>query len=268
VHDLRNDQEFVHLASSAQAAEVVRETLRRLGRHETVLAMADSFAEGPLRDVAAGADSRLEWYKRINPELVADELPGDDSDLWQRVHASPADVLLWHGPHPVERVFAIRACWHLRDMPERVYEVALAATGRRWRGGRDRPAFYDAVGIAGPKATVQAWDQRAKVVDVFQRAECWERLRSEQGDWIRVLDGEAIVQLPVTAYDSLVAEACAGGEWKASSRVVGEIIAEHPISLSLLTWRIRELLRSGQLEGRGEHGRIGVPAELRSVSPR
>ena len=166
VRDIRKDQEFVHLASGAQAAGVVRETLRRLGRHENVLAMADSFAEGPLKDVDAGADSRVDWYKRINPELVADALAGDDSDLWERVHASPADVMLWHGPHPVERIFAIRACWHLRDIPERVYEVALAATGSRWRGGRDRPAFYDAVAIAGPKATVTAWEQRAKIVDV------------------------------------------------------------------------------------------------------
>jgi Protein of unknown function len=67
--------------------------------------------------------------------------------------------------------------------------------------------------------------------DVSERAQRWERLRSEPGDWIRVLDGEAIVQLPVTAYDTVVVAAWAGGEWRASSRVVGEIIAEHPVGL-------------------------------------
>jgi hypothetical protein len=267
VHDRLEDQEFVHLASGAQAAEVVRETLRLLGRHENVLAMADAFAEGPLEDVDAGADSRVDWYKRINPELSADALPADDSDLWERVRARAADVMLWHGPHPVERIFAIRACWHLRDRPGRVHEVALAATGSRWREGRSRPAFYDAVAIAGSNATVRAWEQRAKIVDVSERAQRWERLRSEPGDWIRVLDGETIVKLPVTAYDTVVLEACADSEWRSSSRVVGEIIAEHPIGLGFLTWRIRELLGAGELEGRGGRGPIGLPDELRSVRP-
>jgi hypothetical protein len=262
----RGDQAFIHLASGEQAAAVVEETLRQLDRHETVIAMVDAFTEGPLSDVDSGAELRTEWYKRLQPELAADELPGDDSDLWEEVRASSENVMLWHGPHPIERIFALRACWQLRDMPERLYEVVLAATGQRWRGGRERPAFYDAVPIAGPTATVPAWSQRTKVIDVSERAERWENLRSEPGEWIRVLDGETIRRLPVTAFDTDLVDACRLGEWTASRLVVGRIIAAHPIGLSLLAWRVRELLRTGKLEGRGEDGQIGLPAELRSIS--
>lgn len=224
--------------------------------------MRDSFTEGPLGDVDAGAASRTEWYRRINPEL--EELPGDDADVWEWVHATSAGVVLWHGPHPVERIFAVRACWHLRDEPERVYEVALSPTGRQWRGV-ERPAFYDAIAIAGSKATIPAWDQRAKVIDVSERAKRWEELRDQPGDLIRVLDGEAIVALPVTAFDDAIVKACSG-EWTDSLRLTGRIIAENPLGLSLLTWRIRELLRSGTLEGRGDRNRIGLPTEVHPLN--
>ena len=257
-------EEFVHLASGVQAREVVRETLRQLGRHEAVIGMRDSFTEGPLADVDAGAASRTEWYRRINPGLPPEELPDNDADLWDRLRVSSAGVMLWHGPHPVERIFAIRACWHLRNEPKRVYEVALSPAGQQWRGV-ERPAFYDAVAIAGPKATIPAWAQRAKVIDVSERAKRWEELRGQPGGWIRVLDGEAIVALPVTAFDDAIVKACAG-EWTDSLHLTGRIIAENPLGLSLLTWRIRELLRSGTLEGRGDRNRIGLPAEVRPLS--
>jgi hypothetical protein len=258
---------FLHLASGPQAGEVIEETLRRLGRHEAVIAMRDSFAEGPLGDVDQGAASRVDWYKRINPELPEEELLLlGDSDLWEEVRRSPADVMLWHGPHPVERIFAIRACWHLRERPGRVHEVALPPSGRHWRSGR-RPAFYDAIAIGGPNETVPAWDLRAKVTDVSARAKRWEELRAQSGDWIRVLDGEAIVQLPVTAYDAAIVDACADGSWTDSLLLTGRIIADNPIGLSLLTWRIRELLGAGALEGRGERNRIGLPSEVRPVGP-
>ena len=151
----------------------------------------------------------------------------------------------------------------LREQPERVHEVALRASGIQWRGV-NRPSFYDAVALAGPDRTYGAWDLRAKVTDVAARAKRWEELRSQSGDWIRVLDGEAIVQLPITAHDPTVLEACAG-DWADSTLLVGRILghADNPIGLSLVTWRIRQLLRVGALEGRGESRRFGLPSEVR-----
>jgi hypothetical protein len=224
--------------------------------------MRDSFTEGPLGDVDTGAASRTEWYRRINPALEA--VPGDDANLWERVRSSGAPAMLWHGPHPVERIFVLRACWYLRDAPERVYEVSLSPGDRQSTGGGERPAFYSAVAIAGPKVTVPAWDHRAKVIDVSERAKRWEELRDQPGDWIRILDGETVVALPVTTFDARVVEACSR-EWTASLRLTAAIIAENPIGLSLLTWRIRELLRSGAIEGRGDPNQIGLPTEVRTL---
>jgi hypothetical protein len=258
------DDAFVHMTSGAQTATVVEETLRRLGREEPVVSMRDSFEAGPLGDVDAGARSRIEWHARLRgepvPENEAREL--HDADLWQRVRGMTVDVMLWHGPHPAERIFALRACWHLRDQPERLHEVALRATGRTWRGSA-RPAFYDALGIVGPNEAVPAWERRARVVDVPERAKRWEELRDKPGEWVRVLEGEEIRELPLTAWDREIIEACSGDDWADSLKLSARIIANNALWLSLVSWRIRELLRTGVLEGRGPENRIGLPTDLR-----
>lgn len=262
-------QVFLHLASGSSAADVIQETVRRLGRDEVVVGMRDAFAEGPLQDADDGAASRIEWWNRLhgNARDDAEAMEFDDADIWAQVRTAPGDVMLWHGPHPVERIFALRACWHLRDRPERVHEVALVASGRQWKAGV-RPAFYDAVPIVGPAETVQAWDRRARVMDVAARAKQWEELRGRAGDWIRVLDGENIEHRPVTAYDAELVKVCTNGEWTPSLRMVARVLADNPTTDSLLCWRVRELLRAGTLEGRGDENRIGLPDEVRHATAR
>jgi hypothetical protein len=173
---------FLHLASGSSAADVVRETLRRLRRDEGVVGMRDAYVEGPLQDADEGGTLRVDWWSRLRgkPMDTTEARALDDGDVWAEVRSSPNDVMLWHGPHPVERIFALRACWHLRDQPDRVYEVALPATGRHWKGVM-RPAFYDAVPVVGPNETVPAWERRAKVTDVSACAQRWETLRARAG---------------------------------------------------------------------------------------
>ena len=75
-----------------------------------------------------------------------------------------------------------------------------------------------------------------------------------------------VVPHPVTAYDADVVKMCAGGAWSESSRITGRILADNPIWLSVLVWRIRELIQTGTLECRGEDNQIGLPSEIRLVS--
>jgi hypothetical protein len=224
----------------------------------------DSLSEGPLHDVDAGGALRRDWYKRINPQLSDEDLQLlDDSELWERVRTSSGHVVLWHGPHPVERIVALRACWHLRDQSDRVYEVAISPSGAQWKSGQKRPAFHDSIPIAGPSAAIQAWDGLAKVADVPARAKRWEELRDQPGDWIRVLDGADIVALPVTAYDAALVDACEGGDWTEPLKILGKVTTDQPLGFALVTWRIRELHWTGTLEGRGELTEEGLPAEVR-----
>jgi hypothetical protein len=260
-------EEFVHLTSCEGASDVIEETLRRLGRSETVIGMRDAFHEGPLHDIDAGGASRIEWWTRIHGDAVVKEVDPkvfDDSDLWDALRAQTSDVVLWHGPHPVERIFELRACWHLRGQPERVHEVALLPSRKTWKSG-PRPAFYDCVPIAGPDETTKAWSRRVRVSDVAARAKQWEELRDVPGDWIRVLNGDDIVQLPITAYDGEIVRVCSG-DWMASLTMLGAVLGHNPTALSLLQWRVRELLRAGVLEGRSGENRLSLPTEVRPVS--
>ena len=262
-----DSQAFLHLTSGSAAANVIRETVSRLERDEVVIGMRYPLAEGPLQDADEGASSRVEWWSRLHGKpLDADAAREcDDVDIWTQVRAAPDDVMLWHGPHPEERIFALRACWHLRDQPERVHEVMLPPSATRWTTGV-RPAFYDAIPIVGPDVTVQAWDRRAKVVDVTARARQWEELRGRPGEWVRVLDGESVVHRPITAYDAELLQALRNDEWTRSLKIVGTVLAANAVTGSLLYWRVRELLRAGTLEGRGDENQIGLPDEVRRVT--
>ncbi len=257
---------FLHLASCPEAADVIAEAVRGLGREEeAVLAVRwDLLGEGPLQDVDDGAAARVAWWGQLcgGPLDARRARELDDSEAWAGIRRAATPVILWHGPDPGERIFALRACWQLRDQPQRVHEVALVASGRQWPCG-PRPAFYDAVPIAGPAAAMKAWAQRAKVNDVAARAQRWEELRSKAGDWIRTLDGEEIDHRPVMAYDADLLDACDDGHWTRSLLVLAKVIADNPTGTALMGWRIRELLSHGVLEGRGGENSLGLPEEVR-----
>jgi hypothetical protein len=259
----------LHLASCESGAAVIRGTLHLLGRDDVVIGMRDTLAEGPLNDIDEGGASRVEWWRRIRgkPLDEADGRACGDSDLWAQVLAATDKVMLWHGPAPKERLFALRACWHLRCSPERVHEIALPASGRQWRGIA-RPVFFDAVALLEADEAASVWERRAKVIDVAARAKEWEALRARPGDWIRCLEGESIVHRPITTFDDELVQACTSTEWTRSRRVIGTVMADHPVSDTLLCWRVRELLGSGTFEGRGADDGIGLPEELRAAAQR
>ena len=92
-------QRFLHLSGEG-ATDAVTRRLEMLGRDETILAMRDSYAEGPLGDVA----SRVAWWSKLRGAALdaAEAAALDDADLWARVRAADEEVVLCHGPHAME----------------------------------------------------------------------------------------------------------------------------------------------------------------------
>jgi len=254
----------LHLVSGSGAAEVVAQTLERLGRDERVLAMRDDYAEGPLTDADDGAASRVAWWSKLRgAPLRPDEAAQfDDADLWALIRATSDDVVLWHGPHPMERIFALRACFHLRDQPQRVHEIAVGPSGAYWADG-PRPVLYDAIALSESSELAAVWSRRTKVTDVEVRARSWRALRDRGAESIRVLEGEAIVELPLTAFDEAMVTACRNGDWTRARYVLGWVMTDHPVSPELLSFRLRELLAAGVLQGRGADVEMNLPMELR-----
>lgn len=261
---------FVHLTSSTPAREHVEELLEKLGRKERVLKLPDEMPnEGPLRDIDADGSSRAAWRKRILGTEAEALPPGvfDDVPLWRSIVADDANVVLWHGPHPAERILSLRGCWHLRDQAHRVHEVAFRTKVRSWPSGESRPEFYDSVSLASPDDLARglAACVRVPAEDVARRAARWESVRDVPGDWIHHIDGENLVKRPATAYDDAIVEACRS-EWTWARLVIARVLAERPTGLWVLRWRIRVLVEAGVLESRADESDAAFPEQLRVMS--
>lgn len=262
---------FVHLTTSRPAREHVEELVKALGREDRVLELPDDLPnEGPLHDIDADGPSRAAWRRRILG-AEAEELPAgvfDDAPLWRSLVADDADVVLWHGPHPAERILSLRGCWHLREQAHRVHEVALRTKASSWPSGLPRPAFFDSVSLA-PRddlARGLAACVRVSAEEVARRAARWESVRDVPGDWIHHIDGEDLVKRPVTVYDDAIVEACRS-EWTKARHVIARVLARSPTGLWVPRWRVRVLVEAGVLESRTDESDADFPARLR-VRPR
>jgi hypothetical protein len=249
---------FLHVTWSENGAGCVRQGLELVGRDEEVAYFSDDLAVGPLHDVDRGAASRATWWGRVDGTKVWPKpRPLDDAAIWKRIVGDDRNVVLWYGPHPAEQIYTIRACWFLRRVPARVYEGRLPP-----HPSPNLPAFFGAVGIAGPRAVAAAWSSIRRVRNVDARAQQWIALRRHRGDGFRELRRGRVVQLAITAHDEDLIDACSRG-WTSSTLVVARVLSHVPTGDVVLSWRVRELVAAGALEGRGRRTRLGLPNEIR-----
>jgi hypothetical protein len=234
--------------------------MRLVGREDDVEYFSDDLTVGPIYDVDRGAASRVTWWHRVDSDQVWRIPQGlDDAPIWRRIVNDERNVVLWYGPHPVEHIYALRACWRLRRSPSRIYEVNLPP-----HSNPRLPAFYGAAGIVGPKGVASAWPNLRRVRNVERRAAQWVDLRSERGKGFRELRRNRIVERPIEAHDQDFVAACADG-WTSSTLVVARVLSQVPTGDAVLTWRVRELLKAGALEGRGRRTRLRLPNEIRAA---
>ena len=253
---------FLHLGSAKAAADVISEGLRRIGRDEPAIGGTDILTEGPLRDVDESGALRAGWWQKLRGTTAEEEGTWFASaGLWDQVLSSNASVVLWHGDHPMDRLFALQACWHLRSAPQRVFEVALPP--RVLRAGELGHPGGRLVAVRGPDIVAAEWERRRKVTDVRERAGLWEKLRDREGEWVRVLDGGDVVELPITCFDEQFTAECGDGEWQSSLLVVASLLATTTAGYDFVLWRLRQLLVDGVLEARGPENRIALPEEMR-----
>lgn len=258
-----NDEDlgpFLHIASGENSASCVREGLRRIGRSERIEHFWDDLSVGPLHDLDRGAASRAARWSRVTgkkvPAREARKL--DDRAVWKRIVHDTRPVVLWYGPHITEFLYALRACWMLRRSASRLYEVRLPS-----HPNEKLEAFYGAVGIVGPEGVARGWPTLRRVRDVSRRAERWSALQSGPHDAMRRLNGWRVREHPVTLRDLDLLAQC-GSAWTSSIYVIAHVLScGGPTGDAVLAWRVRELVATGVLEGRGPRTALGLPKELR-----
>jgi hypothetical protein len=231
------------------AAGNVHRALALLGRKEDVLHSADAYDVGPLHDIDQGGEGRARWW-----EDVLRKRPVMSDECWSRALGS--EVVIWHGPHPSEHLFMLRACSKLRGATLR--EVVLPAPDR---GGL--AAFYGAVAYVEAKEVAAHWGALATIDDAEARAERWVQLRDYRDASIRLLEDGAIHLYPETTYDDALLKGCQLSQWTKTSRVIGNVLGRAaPVGDLFLAWRLRRMLEAGTLEGRGS-GPFGMAEEVR-----
>jgi hypothetical protein len=143
VHGERNELSMttIHLIHGEPAAAALRQALqaREASRHpgvapapspaDRVIALADDLTVGPLRDIDEasdpGAAQRAAFWQRVGglPETLAH----DDCVALTALEAADAHVVIWHTHAAADQLALRRACYRLRNAPQRLNEVRLAA---------------------------------------------------------------------------------------------------------------------------------------------
>lgn len=253
---------FLHVVPDAHMQELMSEVLERAGRDEPVVRTSAALNIGPLADVDDGMALRIAWWEELVGVFDEDAHAhlGNDCDAWTRILDDDRPVLVIHGPHPGERLLALRTCWQLRHAPHRVFEVALPVVKRK-----SMPDFFSMAGMRNVDELIRALTTARHVEDVAERAATWERIRSDSGNGTRALVNERLVELPVDAYDGLLLASVAA-DWTLLRRAMVAVITDNPIGTNIVAARIQHLIATGVLEGEGWDDGLRAPERLRRVT--
>ncbi len=260
----------IHLIHGEPAAAALRQALQA---HEAacpasvqtaarVIALADDLTVGPLRDIDEAANPgtalRAAFWQRVSGEYgAADEresgqalaqtLAQGDCAALMALEADNASVVIWHTHDAADQLTLRRACYRLRNVPQRLNEVRL--TPADLAGTQDAAAVRlqgrlpDAAPISVLRITRLALEwQEAKFANGETRR--WRDNTFTSGTWAdldaQILDilGQASPpsdsHAPWLACDTLGAALVRGG----AGFTVGEPVVR---------WRLRELACAGEL---------------------
>jgi hypothetical protein len=262
IHLIHGEPAAAALRQALRAHEAARPASAQTAAH--VIALADDLTVGPLRDIdeAAnpGAALRAAFWQRVDGECSAQEvatsaaptLAQDDCSALMALEADNANVVIWHTHDAADQLTLRRACYRLRNVPQRLNEVRL--TPADLAGTQDEAAarlqtrLADAAPISVLRITRLALEwQEAKFANGETRR--WRDNTFTSGTWAdldaQILDilGEATppsdAGVPWLPCDTLGAALVRGG----AGFTVGEPVVR---------WRLRELASAGELRLRDD----------------
>ncbi len=219
----------------------------------TVLAFGDPLNVGPLWDLDDGARARSAFWNRIGAHEW-DATFATDQRAWDTVRDPAVEsVTVWHGEHPVEHLLMLRCAAMLEHSSTPLFEIANTKTPPRL------PRFLNAISLANGKELASLLPSVRPVSDRAHRAARWRALTQSRDATFRELECGGVVELPADAYDDRII-AAAKPDWKKAALAIGEVLSSTPVPDGVLGLRLRELIASGRLLGRGV-GPFG-PAEV------
>jgi hypothetical protein len=236
---------MAHLHIVNVAAERAVATLRRRDVPQAaVVGFGDPLNVGPLWDLDDGAQARLAFWNRIGADEW-DETFARDEREWGAVRDPAVEsVTVWYGEHPIEYLLMLRSTAMLEHSSTPLFEIANTNTHPRL------PRFFNAISLTRSEELPSLIAKARPIPDRGQRAARWRALTRTRDAMFRDLEAGQVVELPANGYDDRLV-AATKHNWKKTALVVGEVLSDTPVSDGVLGSRVRELIVSGRLLGRG-----------------
>ncbi|WP_321847022.1 DUF1835 domain-containing protein [Paraburkholderia bannensis] len=261
IHLIHGEPAATALRQALQAHEAARPASAQSAAH--VIALADDLTVGPLRDIDEAANpgtaQRAAFWQRVDGECGAPEaqevmqtLAQDDCAALKALEADNASVVVWHTHDAADQLTLRRACYRLRNVPQRLNEVRLSPADLA--GTQDEVAARlqarvpDAAPISVLRITRLALEwQEAKFANGETRR--WRDNTFTSGTWAD-LDAQILEILGEATPPS-----DAGAPWLACDTLGAALVrggAGFTVAEPVVRWRLRELASAGELRLRDD----------------
>jgi hypothetical protein len=242
----------LHILFSASAAGTLRQVLTVRGSGDEVVGFADCLAMGPI--AGGDPDERAAWFEAHVPERFGWGWIADSTrDFLSAIRAWRGKRLVWIAPQSACEQCGLQ--WFFEQVAGGAAGPMIIADAPLSGGWRDAPPLglgeLPAELVAGllDRAPRRQWPDARASGDV------WRRLRGEDG-LLRIVERGALRTVAEDHFDDLLLGSCSG-EWRKWSRVVGDAMTKamersHHTGDAFYLWRLRELVRLGRIECRGE----------------
>ncbi|WP_179405462.1 DUF1835 domain-containing protein [Burkholderia guangdongensis] len=260
----------IHVIQGGTAAASLRTALAEAGRDERVVGLLDDLGIGPLRGIDDAPGARAAFWQRALGDIVPDwtaELAGECERLASLTPGS-GQIVIWHAPSVADQLLLRRVAYHLRNAPQRLNEVRLAAADLGASPVRADDAC--ATGMFPPERLRDKLPEAApiSVLRISRLALEWQEAKHANAE-LRYWIANTITSGHYADLDARVLEH-APADWTPAARTVGTVIALADrghlfVSDTVAYWRCRELAAAGRLELKDDDRRADA---LRSAALR
>jgi hypothetical protein len=244
----------IHLIYGKPAAAALRQAVKARPAADTpdrVIALRDDLTVGPLRDIDEandpGVTQRAAFWERLGG--VPPALTREDCAALDTLEADDAHVVIWHTNDAAHQLALRRVCYRLRNVPQRLNEVRLAADEISGPNAvaRLEARLPDAAPISVLRITRLALEwQEAKFANGETRR--WRDNTFTSGTWA---DLDALILDVLAAQE----DRQAGKSWLASDALGAALTgggAGFAVGEAIVQWRLRELAAADELRLRDD----------------
>ncbi|WP_429497948.1 DUF1835 domain-containing protein [Robbsia andropogonis] len=127
---------FTHVVNGDRAATLLDEALalpaNAARRGDPVVVLHDDLTVGPLRHIDESAEARVGFWQRVlgagergMSQTITDAFAINDHTLKTLTVDNEGEVVFWHTRHAADQLLLRRLAYRLRNMPQRLNEIAI-----------------------------------------------------------------------------------------------------------------------------------------------